>query len=329
MAQYATAPNMQIRNLGGKVGSYAISTVDFDAWANAPLTQTTTKSRKNKIVKEIIHKIFEECAIVVNDSFWAEKFNAASIGKFPRGFSYHDNVLTFKKGARTFTLDISNNPIEAAYAAMEFFRVNAGIFSPMDEQNSLELQHMRSQTALNQQDLTWGDVNKKMQECLLSNFVVEMQGVMSLTIAEKENLREVIKLGIGDKYFGKHNITVTGGRIQSIAGLLWDNNTRKFYIDPELKPSSSRTYVRNKPGASSTDPTQKDTIPQFFCKWVKFTEMLEKKSIKYNRRTRNLTVNHPGAHGKRLNLVVSTSATTPQTERTVTTDDEDDDDYEE
>lgn len=330
-----TGNNIQMKNLGGRVGSYAISTVDFDSWMNEPVIQVPQRSRKTRGNKEIIHKIFAECALVTQDPFWADKFNTAALGKFPQKFSYHDGLLTYRKGAKCQSVEVSNNPYEASHACMEFFRSNGGIFSPADEQNSLELQYARAHAVLTQQQLTWGDANKKVQECMLSYYVINMKSLMALSDAEVEQLRQTIRLGIANKYFGKHNIRVENNRIHSVDGLLWNDELRNFYINPQLKPTSTRTYTRKKDGPPSVDPSQKDTIPQFGVKWGKYIESLDKKIVRNNRRQRRIIVNHPGGQVRHLQLVTTSGSTvvttTPYTDVTTTDDDidDDDDDYDE
>jgi len=332
MVQTATNDgNMQIRNMGGKVGSYAISTIEFDSWMNEPVVQAPQRSRKGRGVKQVIHKIFADCANIVDDPFWAEKFNNASKGKFPRGFSYNDGVLTYRKGAKCHQIDVVANPYEAAFACMEFFRGNGGIFSHMDEQQSLELQYARSQAVLTQQQLTWGDANKKIQECMLSYYVMGMKSLMELTDLEMEQLRQTIRLGIANKFFGKHNIYVDNNRIHSINGLLWDNKERQFYINPELKPNATRSYTRNKDGPAAIDPSQKDMIPQFSIKWNKYVDSLDKKILRNNRRLKRVTVTQQNPLVRHLQLVssgscASTNVTTSGSATDITTDDDDDDD---
>jgi len=322
-----TNSNIQIKNIGGRVGSYAISTVDFESWGNEPIVQAPLRARKVRGVKEITHRIFADCALCIEDSFWTEKFNAAATGKFPRGFNFHDSLLTYKKGAKCQTLEVSNNPYEAVHACMEFFRSHGGIFSPMDEQNSVELQSARSQAVLTQQQLTWGDANKKIQECMLSHYVMEMKNIMKLTDREIEQLRQTVRLGIANKFFGKHNIRVDNNRIHSVNGLLWNNDERAFYVNPELKPNTTRSYTRNKDGPPAVDPNQKDMIPQFKAKWLKYIESIDKKIIHHNRRLRRITVNHQGNTIKHLQLVTETpTSVTPHTEMVSTEDIDDDDD---
>lgn len=309
----AGTANIQMKNLGGNVGTYAISTVDFNSWMNEPVRQVPQRSRKTRGVKDVVHKIFADCLNIIQDPFWIDKFTQASMGKFPPKFGFHDGILTYRKGAKSNSLEVSNNPYEASYACMEFFRSNGGIFSPNDQQNSLELQYARAHDVLTQQQLTWGDANKKVQECMLSYYVMNMKSLMGLTDNEVAQLRQTVRLGIASKFFGKHNIKVENNRIHSVDGLLWDNETRNFYVNPELIPSNTRIYTRKKDGPPAVDPSQKDTIPQFGIKWHKYVETLDKKIIRNNRRQKRITVNHAISQQgqvRHVQLVTTTGTTT-------------------
>lgn len=302
----------------GNVGSYAISTIDFNSWAKGPSVQVTQKTRKSKTVKEIIHKCFVEYSEAIADPFWIDKFNNASYGKFPKYFSYHDGILSFRKGAKTQILEVPGNPYEAAYACMEFFRTHGGLFSPTDAQQSLNSQYARSQACVNQVELTWGTSNKKIQQCLISNYVTGMKNIMNLTEKEMEQLRQTILLGLSNKYFGKHNITLVSNQIHTIEGLLWNTENRSFYINPNIKPLTTRTYTRNKNGPPAIDPSEKDMVPQFNSKWCKYLDTLDKKIARTNRRNKRVTVTHAAIN--RMNIMTdSTSTVTDATDMSDTT----------
>lgn len=306
----AAAP--QLTNLDGKVGSYAISTIGIDSWMNEPINNLSSRSRnnKNKTVREIIHPLFNECSKIILDPFWIDKFNLGSMGKFPRGFSYHDGILTYRKGSKSISIDLPNSPVEASHMIMDFFKIHGGIFSPMDQQTSLNINDQED-TAKNNNDqpITWNDINNKMQECLLSNYFTEMQKIMNLSQSETNNLRQVVKLGITNKYFGKYNILLDKTRISSINGLLWNNEQRYFFIDSELKPMAVRTYSRNKDALPVIDPNQKDMVPQFYIKWVKYLESLNKKVQMNNRKIRRIHINNPNETIKHSHILSNSHST--------------------
>ena len=315
------AENIHIKNIVGKVGSYAISTVNLSSFTANASSRPVQKARKARNTKEVIHKIFAECATATVDPFWSEKFTLASYGKFPPKFSYNDGVLTYRKGAKNKTLEVPMNNYEAAELCMDFFRTNGGIFSQLDQEHSAQLQDSRSQDVLNQEPLKWGDLNKKMQECLLSYYVTGMKIVMKLRDSEVEQLRQTLHLGIKNKLFGKHNIHVEQNRIQTIDGLLWNNNDRYFFINPELKPSAVRSYARKKEASPATTGACKDMTPQFNNKWNKYTEALHKKLDSRVRAQRRIRVIHQTTNTpRRLTLVMTDSATlSPRSPSTINT----------
>lgn len=309
----------EIRNYG-PIGSYAISTLDFDTCVGA----SSFKSNKKRDVKQITHKIFAESLKLITDPFWIDIFTAASLNQFPPKFSYADGILTYKKGTRNQHLDVSQNPSEAVPACMEFFRINGGLFSPLDIKTANDLQLVRLQEPT--PPLTWGSANKKLQECLLSNYVIYMRELMGLSKLEMDKLKQVITLGTINKYFGKHNIHVDNNRIFSIEGLLWDNEKRDFYIDPNLKPNITRSYSRNKDTGPSVDPSEKDMIPTFTGKWDKYVDSLDKKLIKDDRAFKRIIITNQTAPGRRIYLVTTTTRSTDATSTDATSTDDYDSD---
>jgi len=256
---------MSTRNPHSKVGSTSISTVNFNSWVSTPVIAVTEKTRKTR-VKEIINDIFVDCAKVTSDPFWVEKFNLAAIGKFPTNFTYHDTTLTYKKGAKTNKIVLSNNVKEAANAFMDFLRNNKSIFSPLDEQRVIDTQSNREQISVSEIPLTWETSSKKIKECLISYYVVDMMKMMNLTTEQAYQLKKIINTGIFSNLLDKNNIKLQNNRIISIEGLLYDPHNAIFYIDPSLVPSKHASYTKKKP----TNNIPKDTIPQFNIKWEKY-----------------------------------------------------------
>lgn len=308
------------KNFNGKIGSYAISTVDFSSWTSNASNSTNQKTKKTRGTKEVVNKIFADYVEIIDDTFWKEKFKNASIGKFPTKFNYKEDVLYFKKGQKTYTLQVPKNTLEGANACMDFFRLHGGFFSPDDIRKSAEEQKKHNEEIV-VQELTWGIASKKCQECLISYYVVAMKENMKLTNHEMEQLRETINLGIVDKFFGKHNIIIKNKRIHNIEGLLWNTEKRQFYIGPDVKPMAVRGYTRKKHGPPSIDPSLKDTISNFGTNWCKYLDLLNKKWDKEKKYDHNLIVKHYSVD----------STTSPQMDTTTnsytdTTDNEDEDD---
>lgn len=266
--------NIQMKTFGGKVGSVAVSTIDFNSWMNSTAVIATTKVKKTRGNKEIIHKIFSECAKILTDPFWIDKFNLAAIGKLPPKFYFNQEVLTYRKGAKCMTLIVSSNPHEAAIACIKFFHTNGGIFSAMDGQYAVDIQSTRIHSVLSQEKLSWEGASKKVKECLISHYINDQKLSMNLTSDKTEQLRQILRTGLFNGSFNKTNIRLENNRIYSIEGILWDG--KLFYIHPDVKPTISRSYTKKKNASEFVD---KDSIPQFSIKWDKYTDILEKKKL--------------------------------------------------
>jgi len=257
---------MSSRNLHSKVGSVSVTSVNFNSWTSTPVVASVAKSKKSR-VKEIVNEIFVDCAKVTEDPFWVERFNLAAIGKFPTNIYYHDNTLTYKKGAKNNKIILSSNIRDAATAFIDFLRINKSIFSPLDEQSTLDQEFNRINSSSNTEILTWQTASKKIKECLISHFIIDMGVLMNLTTEQSNQLRQVIQTGIFSNLFDKNNITLNNNRIFSIGGLLYDPDNKIFYIDPNLTPSSVHSYSKKK---TLNNNVPKDTIPQFNTKWNKY-----------------------------------------------------------
>src|SRR5690606_13334153 len=120
------------------------------------------------------------------------------------------------------------NAYEASESFMNFLRSNGSITSPLDKQNYMDY----CSNIVNTTVLTWSSLNKRMQECILSYYIIDKKDELNLKVNETEQLRKVIKMGIFNKIFGKHNIDMKDNRIQNIEGLIWDEEQRIFSINP-------------------------------------------------------------------------------------------------
>lgn len=296
-------------NTGNVVGSYAISTADITSWLNAP-SAAPIKPKRTRTTKTVDHKIFQACSEIVTDPFWREKFRLASIGKFPPKFSFHENVLSYKKGNRSQSVTLSIDPAVAAATAIDFFHSKGGIFSHQDEQNAIKFQSQQS-TEIDE-PLTWSGANKKVQETLIVYYVKNIRAVMNLSDSEADQLLRLIRWGISGKFFGNQNIVILGTRIQSITGLLWNPEKRVFYIDPTLKPISTRSCSK-----SSTAVVNKD-LPRFSYKWENYLSRFDKRS-RLNSSTTTITITD-----NTLDSMIVTDAS-----NIITTDIDDDDDDDE
>ena len=163
-----------INTLAGKTGGYAVTTVHSMPWLSTPIQQKKTKGQKKRGQPVIINPIFEECGMIVEDPFWKSVFTQASCGKFPRGFMFRNDILTYRKGTKTQKIELSGSATENISLFTKFLRDTAGIRSQADQdrdRRQLEQKVSRMKTIEN---CTWSDIKKKKVKAMLINEYVDV-----------------------------------------------------------------------------------------------------------------------------------------------------------
>ena len=89
-----------------KKGGYAVTTIHSMPWLSTEITVKKNKTTRQRSKNQIIYPIFQKCSEIHEDPYWQCLFNQASQGKLPRGFMYRNGVLTYRKGNKTYKLEI-------------------------------------------------------------------------------------------------------------------------------------------------------------------------------------------------------------------------------
>jgi len=180
-------------------GQYSVSISFSLPWKKEkPKTVIGDSKKRKKKLKPIINPIFEKCASLTEDRFWQSIFMDCARGKFPRGFTFKNNLLTHKKGSRLTTLEISNSPTDVYSVTMNFFQATAGIMSVKDRQ---KLQQREEEKLLEEMekdvDIEWSQIRKEnLKEVLITEFIADVSNRMNFNEEEKRELTTTIKKGI-------------------------------------------------------------------------------------------------------------------------------------
>jgi len=258
--------------------NYASLFTDFSPVA--PKAKSTPKKTRKTKTREVIHPIFVTYASKTDDSFWSEVIQDIAYGKFPKKtFYYRDGVIGHKKGAKDVQVELAANNIEATSQIIAFFR-SYGVFSPEDEENAHQTRLQRRVEEA--PPLIWKDQNANMRECLIDSFVQNLQEQFELSRAEKVKLAALLKKGITERYFHDGNIALSANSILEFRGLLWDDETREFSIDPMLQPLPVKSYSKKAPVYQEF--IGKECIPRFNEDWAKFCVTFNKACEKNLRR---------------------------------------------
>ena len=258
-------------------GQYSVSVSFKLPWKKekAKTLLNEDKKRKKKI-KPIINPIFETCASLTEDIFWQAVFMDCAIGKFPRGFTFKNNLLTHKRGSKLTTLEISNSPTDVFVVTMNFFQVTAGMMSEKDRQ---KLQMKEEEKLLEEvdTDISWDKIKKEnLKEVLITEFITDISERMNFTEEEKKELTTTIKKGIMLKCFNANNIIMSEGKIIEIDGLIYNEETREYEIDEIYMPQKNS----RKDYELGIEKADKKPDINFLEIWKKYLESLENKRNK-------------------------------------------------
>jgi len=267
-----------------KVGSYAVTSIDFDEWIKEEHNVKTNKTKK-KNKKKIVYPLFLEYAALCDDVFWVKKFNLFASGKLPRYFIFQQHCFVYQKPSPVITCPLSGNHNEDVKTCMDFFKTYGGLFSKKDEQQYMEDELTQSMTesttseivdsTSSQSNVVWTKCDKKSQELMIKHYVSEIASVMKLTIKEQNTLLQTIRLSVYCKNFNKNNIVIDNDRILEIKDLQWDKATRSFKIDMH------GTIKLKKEDEDEKLDYPKDMILSLQSKFDKYHDLYDKKYQKY------------------------------------------------
>ena len=278
-----------------QVGNYSVSVRSFFGTLKPKLSKEPIEleKKRKKTLKPILHPIFEKCAQLADDKFWYDTFMDCARGKFPRGFIYKNNLMTFRKANKLSRLEVSNYAPDAYSATIEFFNTTIGMMSAQDKKRVKKMEEERLLEKLNNStDITWKSIKtEKMKDILICEFIETLTNKLNLNDNEKKELITTIKKGFMLKYFTGSNIEMENGRISEIDGLICDNKNGKVEI------SIDPVYMTRRPtrSFSGLGIEKSDDKPQidFLEIWSKYLSSLENKR---NNKTYSSSQFHDDSH---------------------------------
>ena len=207
---------------------------DLDSWLSEPTT-SAVKAKKAVVNKEIRFPIFDHCADCMRgrDPEWETKLRKAATGTFPANFSYQAPTLTWKKNAKVFNIQVAATGPEAVEEVVNFFRRRGRLFSKLDLQASAT-----KTVAVEDQQFLWTAINRATRDCMVARYIARMKEEMGLTRLETANLSLIIDRGRNSGIFNGDTIQIRSNYIFAINGLLFEPETRTFFISDEYTPKA-------------------------------------------------------------------------------------------
>ena len=263
-------------------GSYAVTTVYSMPWTKKTSSSSktkTTRGRRKKAEKKVIHPIFEQCSEISEDAYWVSIFRDCARGKFPRGFSYKNSLMTFRRGNKTVRTEITSSPHETLSICISFFKSSAGLMSNEDRERLQKEQEEKLLKSLDVSNLEWKDIRThRVKEVLLTDYITQLSKFKNFTPDEKKELITTVKSGFMLGYLSSKQILMKDGKIDQIEGINYDDSTRKYFIDPELM---TKIPTRSSKDLGLSKFTEKKKV-SFMSSWEKYLANLDKKVCNTN-----------------------------------------------
>jgi len=253
-----------------RAGGYAISSNVARPWITIPVEYKTDKNGKMYKPITLVNPIFKECASLTTDSLWHHVFNQASIGKFPKGFTYKDSKLTSRSKSKIKTIEISDDPYETFALCIEFFKLAGGLISETDQQRSkLEYDNIK----VKEEDFVSILKHRKNQrDEYIKLFIDEEIKKNNLPSEEFINLNCLVEIGFFLNRFDFKDLIIDENKkcITGVNGLIYNENEKKYSISKDNTIKLTPRPLKRK--------TEKEGIIDL--KWRKFLDDLDKKKKK-------------------------------------------------
>lgn len=199
-------------------------------WLSSTRSASVSTFRK-KLNLNVMYPMFVNLSEYVDDPYWKAIFLDSSKGKFPKGFTFNGNTLSYRLNGRSLILDENVNSIKKF---IDFIRINTGIRSPMDleREKDYEKEHQSISAASNINE--WSKFSKCNRRLIIIEYVTKMRKLYKLTQDETDQLTTLINMNMEEDVI-KKNILLRDNNIVEIHGLNWDTSKRRFFLIGEPK----------------------------------------------------------------------------------------------
>ena len=273
-----------------KPGSFFSTPIDQRPWSTMnsnPINGSLTNKTKKKLNPIIQNEIFDQILPYLNlpqEEYWLTVFKQCSFGKFPKGFSFKNNILYYKY--KKEPLDFINLPTpsedpkkkesdlkQCCAICLEFFKRKTT--------NCEENEHNVDKLVPKEKEYTkWSEIKKKkIKDTFLFDYTTELKAKYNLTNEEFMSLQTIIKIGLSLGLCNKLNISILNNKIDSIQGLVFDEKNRIFDFDYKNIKKPSKSNVSTRGGRKTQESTlNKKKENNFPFLWKKYINSFRNKS---------------------------------------------------
>lgn len=259
--------------------------IQHENWDPTQIAQPiSVRSRRTRANAPINNEIFRHMATVVLDPFWKERFGEAADGIFPTKISYSNGVLQYKGfDESTMVLqtnipsmnaggvnDISTLSMLVAQASdvILFYQTRIQMYSPADIER---INEAASNQVPTEEELgnVWNKMKPRQREVALIEFVKSEKIARGLTPGQCLELEQLVNLSRQLKYANSDTITVRRYRIVDQSFVIYNPDSKRYYINPEVTKIIKFRNQKKKPG--------KEKLTHF-QKWEEFHRSIQETS---------------------------------------------------
>lgn len=197
----------------------------------------------NKKIKKVLHPEILECTRFTLDNNWIQIFTQCSVGKFPKGLTYGEGRMCFKKKNIQKQYIIPKEPEQMYKILIKIFRDELDLSSNFEDKRQTQLVEADKETV--QPNCTLADIkDKNIRYRMFIDYSIHFQKLYNLTELQRQKLYALMCIAQLLKIIQLENITVKDYKIQSIDCIQYINND--FFLDVERARLSSSSRSRSK-----------------------------------------------------------------------------------
>lgn len=218
------------------LGQMSTQVTNFKSWTPPSVAAAPEKVKKKKrqITREV-HPIFLTFSNYYDyDEYWANKLRQCAQNKLPNGFRYQEPVLSFRKANKYAEHRIADDSVNSAKIVVEFFRINASMFSPFDQISQDSIVRIQQPDV----PLVWSDAKPSTKDILIRKYCDYCQVTCALTSEQRRKLLAVIVIGLFLENITANDIRIVNNSIVSIDNISYEDGN--FYCN-KVQPIATPT----------------------------------------------------------------------------------------
>jgi hypothetical protein len=221
------------------------------------------------VKKEIIYPVFLECCQFADDVFWEGIFEELAYGKSPYGTYISKGFLCCSYKNKEFSYKIERKDPKILYDDIyKLLTEKLGILSYKEKaRKKLDFHELEKNIKQSRQE--WASIRRKnIKDIMYEKYVIDMKRKHGLSIKQCKYLLSIILLSIMFKTITSKDIVYKDDKIQSIAGLEFDEG--KVILKRSLCIPGSENIIE-------TPDLDDSGVKNMSENWERYLKMLREK----------------------------------------------------